>query len=110
MNDDQIKAVAIYATFPDVATAKTIGRDLVTAGIAACVNILPSMQSIYRWNGHLEEAEEVVAIMKTQYDRVEKLITEIERSHPYDTPAIVVLPIAQGSRPYLDWIIAETGG
>jgi uncharacterized protein involved in tolerance to divalent cations len=48
--------------------------------------------------------------MKTQHARVENLITEIERNHPYDTPAIVVLPIAQGSRPYLDWIIAETGG
>lgn len=110
MNDDQMKAVAIYATFPDAATARAIGRDLVTDGVAACVNIWPSMRSIYRWNGQVEEADEVVVIMKTQQARVEQLFAEIEQRHPYDTPAIVVLPIAQGSKAYLDWIIAETGG
>jgi len=110
MNDDQAKTVAIYATFPDNATATAIGRDLVTAGIVACVNISPTMQSIYRWNGQLEEAEEVVAIMKTQQGRVGQLTAEIERRHPYDTPAIVVLPIVEGSLRYLDWILAETGG
>jgi len=109
MNEDQERAVAIYTTFPDIAFAKAVGRDLVAAGDAACANILPKMHSIYRWNGQVEEADEVVLILKTQRNRVDHLIAEIERRHPYETPAIVVLPIADGSQRYLDWIVAETG-
>ena len=108
MSDDNNAAVAIYATFPDMETAEAIGRELVSARLVACANLLPEMKSIYRWDGALEEATEVVAILKTQPDRAERVIAEIERLHPYDTPAIVVLPIAKGSRRYLDWILAET--
>ena len=108
MNDHTPAAVAIYATFPDMTTAESIGRGLVEAGLIACANLLPEMRSIYRWGGAIEEAAEVVGILKTRPDRVEAVIDEIERRHPYDTPAIVVLPIAKGARRYLDWITAET--
>lgn len=102
------ETVAIYATFPDIETAEAIGRALVSNGLVACANLLPGMRSIYRWEGAIEESVEVVGILKTQSNRVGDVIAEVERLHPYDTPAIVVLPIAEGSRRYLDWIRAET--
>ena len=108
MSIDKTEAVAIYATFPDMETAEAIGRELVSGHLIACANLLPQMRSIYRWEGKLEEAAEVAAILKTRPDRVDAVIAEIERLHPYDTPAIVVLPIAEGSRRYLDWILSET--
>ena len=89
--------------------AESIGGELVEAGLAACVNILPGMRSIYRWQGKIENDDEVVAIFKSQASRADELIAAIEVRHPYDTPAIVVLPITKGSASYLNWIVAETG-
>ena len=89
--------------------AESIGGELVEAGLAACVNILPGMRSIYRWQGKIENDDEVVAIFKSQASRADELIAAIEDRHPYDTPAIVVLPITKGSASYLNWIVAETG-
>lgn len=103
------EAVAVYSTYPDIETAEAIGGDLVERGLAACVNILPQMRSIYRWQGAIEEDEEVVAIVKTQRSRVAEVVAAIEARHPYDTPAIVVFAIVAGSAPYLDWIASETG-
>ncbi len=102
------ETVAIYVTFPDIETAETIGDALVESGLVACANLLPGMRSIYRWEGRIERADEIVGILKTQASRVDDVIAEVERRHPYDTPAIVVLPITKGSLPYLDWIRAET--
>lgn len=110
MNSEADAAIALYATFPDFATAETIGRTVVENGLAACVNLIPGMRSIYRWQGAIENAEEVVAIFKSRAGRTEALIAALEAAHPYDTPAIVVLPIEGGSGRYLDWIRAETGG
>ncbi len=101
--------IAVYSTFPDLAMAESIGGELVEAGLAACVNILPGMRSIYRWQGKIENDDEVVAIFKSQASRADELIAAIEVRHPYDTPAIVVLPITKGSASYLNWIVAETG-
>lgn len=100
--------VAVYVTFPDIATAEAIGRETVTAGLAACANLIPGMRSIYRWRGAIEEGDEIVGILKTRADLVDPLISAIEAVHPYETPAIVVLPIENGSEAYLDWINAET--
>jgi periplasmic divalent cation tolerance protein len=108
MSAEPDAAIAVYATFPDFATAEATGRRVVEKGLAACVNLLPSMRSIYRWQGAIEEADEVVAIFKSRAGRAEVLIAALEEAHPYDTPAIVVLPIEKGSRRYLDWILAET--
>jgi periplasmic divalent cation tolerance protein len=100
--------IAVYATFPDIATAEEICRDMVEAGLAACVNILPGMRSIYRWQDKIEEVDEVVAIMKTRRDLTSELVAGIESMHPYDTPAIVALQIVEGSDRYLNWIVSET--
>ncbi|MCW5696905.1 MAG: divalent-cation tolerance protein CutA [Bauldia sp.] len=108
--DDENEPVAIYVTFPDMATAEAIGGAVVEEGLAACINILPQMRSIYRWKGAISRDDEVVGIMKTRRARVEAIVAAIEARHPYETPAIVVLPIVGGSRGYLDWIVAETSG
>ena len=98
----------LYTTFPDPDTAERVGEALVERGLAACVNILPGMRSIYRWQGRIERAGEVVMIVKTGAERTAEAIAAIEAAHPYDTPAIMVLDVAGGSRRYLDWVSAES--
>jgi periplasmic divalent cation tolerance protein len=100
--------VLIYATYLDPDSAEQAGRALVDAGLAACVNILPGMTSIYRWDGAIERGSECVMIIKTRGNLAEAAIANAKSRHPYTTPAFVVLPIAGGSPAYLDWIIAST--
>ncbi len=102
--------VLIYSTFPDLGTAKRAAAGLVEHRLAACVNILPEMVSIYRWEGEIEEDTEVVLIAKTRRALVEPATAEISGSHPYDLPAILALPIEGGSVPFCDWIMAESVG
>ncbi len=108
MAKDEEAAVSVYATFPDLGSAEAIAESLVGGGLAACANLIPGMQSIYRWQGRIERAHEVAAFIKTTAARVDEVIAAIEEKHPYDTPAIVVLLIGRGSRRYLDWIAAAT--
>lgn len=102
--------VFVYATFPTLAAAEDIGGGLVDEGLAACVNLLPGMISIYRWEGVRHVDSEVAAIIKTRKGRVEQVIAAIRARHGYDNPAIVVIPLGGGSKPFLDWIVAETAG
>ncbi len=94
----------VYMTAGSLAEARTIGRELVESGLAACVNILPGMQSIYRWEGKIEEATEVVVIAKTTAPRVPALTAKVKSLHSYDCPCIVSLKVDGGYQPYLDWI------
>jgi periplasmic divalent cation tolerance protein len=102
------KAVLIYATYPDPETAEAGGRALVEAGLAACVNILPGMVSVYRWEGAVERSEECVMIIKTRAVLADAAIAAAKGRHPYTTPAFVILPVEGGSADYLDWIVAST--
>ncbi|MGV8841221.1 MAG: divalent-cation tolerance protein CutA [Bauldia sp.] len=101
-------AVSVYVTFPDAATAESVGAAIVAAGLAACVNIVPGVRSIYRWKGVVERAEETVAFFKTRADLADRLTAAVAVRHAYETPAILVLPIIGGDARYLDWITAET--
>ena len=101
--------VVIYATFPDLAVAKNAARHLVEARLAACVNIITAMTAVYRWQGAIEEAVEVVVIAKTRRSLAAAVTNAICANHPYDTPAVVVLEIVGGSQRYLDWVRVETG-
>jgi len=107
---DKEEPVFVYTTWPNAERAEAAGRTLVEGELAACVNILPGMRSVYRWKGAIEVADEAVMIVKTLRSRVEALTIEIVERHPYDTPAIVVLPTAGGYAAYLDWIVAESSG
>jgi periplasmic divalent cation tolerance protein len=106
--DPNDKAVLIYATYPDPETAEAGGRALVETGLAACVNILPGMVSIYRWKGAVERSGECVMIIKTRAVLADAVIAAAKVRHPYTTPAFVILPVEGGSADYLDWIVAST--
>lgn len=108
--DADDKPVLIYATYPDADTAEAGGRALVEAGLAACVNILPGMVSIYCWEGAVERAQECVMIIKTRRGLAQPVIAAAQGRHPYTTPAFVVVPVEGGLAAYLDWITASTTG
>jgi periplasmic divalent cation tolerance protein len=108
--DTNDKPVLIYATYPDRETAESGGRALVEARLAACVNILPGMISIYRWEGAIELGAECVVIIKTRARLADAAIDAARSRHPYTTPAFVVLPVEGGWSPYLDWIVDSTAG
>ena len=96
--------VSVYATFANADEARIIARKVVDEGLAACANILGPCQSIYRWEGKMEEAEEVAAIFKTAEDQAEALIARIAELHSYAVPAITAWPIVAAHAPYAEWI------
>ncbi len=97
-------AMVIFCTCRDAEEARRIARDLVESRLAACVNILPPMESIYRWRGEIEAAQEVLLLIKTMRERFPALQQRIIHLHSYDTPEIIALPIADGLEKYLAWI------
>ena len=97
----------IYMTAGNWDEAKKIGKELVSSGLAACVNILDNMKSFYKWDGEIQEDTEVVMIAKTTEDRIPELIEKVKSMHSYDCPCIVRLPVIGGHQPYLDWIAEE---
>lgn len=100
----------VYTTYPSLVEAEEAGRALVEAGLAACVNILPGMVSIFRWKGQVERASEVAMIIKTRPVLREQVARKVRETHPYETPAIVFLPTEGGDRDYVGWIFEETAG
>ncbi len=104
------RPVLVYTTYPSLVEAEQTGRLLAEKGLAACVNILPGMRSIYRWQGAIEQADEVVMIVKTREAQSSAVADEVKRNHPYDTPAILFLPVEGGDARYLDWIVSESNG
>jgi periplasmic divalent cation tolerance protein len=100
--------VLVLTTLPSDADAETLARTLIGERLVACVNILPPMQSIYRWEGAVEQAEERQLIMKTAADRVEALKKRLMTLHPYEVPELLVLPVADGGADYLGWIKHST--
>lgn len=99
-------AVMVYTTFPDETAAHGLGRSLVEQQLAGCVNILPGMVSFYVWKGTIEQSNECVLIAKTTVERAQDCMRAIMTHHPYETPAVLVLPVVAGATGYLDWIKA----
>jgi periplasmic divalent cation tolerance protein len=98
----------VYVTAPSLAEAESLARLAVTRRLAACANILPGMRSLYWWRGKLEQADEVVLLLKTTEVLAGELTRVLAEAHSYDCPCVVVLPIEGGHRDFLDWIVAET--
>ena len=99
-----MSVVSVYAVFTDAAEAERIGRLVIEERLAACINILAPCRSIYRWQGKIEEKEEVPAILKTESGNADALIERIAALHSYDVPCITVTPIGRLLRSYADWI------
>ena len=97
----------IYMTAGDKAEAKKIASELVASKLAACVNILGNMNSVYMWQGEIQEDSEVVLIAKTTRACVPQLVEKVKLLHSYDCPCIVSLPVLDGHQPFLDWIEAQ---
>ena len=104
-----MSVISVYAVFANAEEASTIGRQMVEERLAACVNILPGVRSIYRWQGAIESADEVAAIFKTTDDQANTLITRIAGLHSYDLPCIATWPIDKILAPYADWVEDSTG-
>ena len=103
------EAVVVLITFPMDADVRRFASTLVGEGCAACVNILPDVESVYRWQGRVEHARERQLLVKTQRARVDRLRRRVDDLHPYDTPEFVVLPVVDGDPGYLEWIAEATG-
>jgi periplasmic divalent cation tolerance protein len=102
------RAVFVYTTWPSAVEAEEAGRALVERRLAACVNILPGMVSVYRWEGKTERGEETVMIVKTRASLARAVEAAVKELHAYTTPAILVLPLQRVEKTYLAWLIAET--
>lgn len=102
------RMLLVYTTFPDAPTALSVGEALVRARLAACVNVLPGMRSVYAWKGSVERGEEVVAIVKSRTGLADALGAALRQRHPYETPIILHLPVTGADPETAAWILAET--
>ncbi len=103
-----MKFVLIYVTISSEAEAKEIARALLEARLIASANIIRDAHSLYWWKGEIEEAGECVLIAKTREELAAAAVRRAEELHSYECPGILVLPVASGSRNYLEWIADET--
>lgn len=102
-------ALVILCTCPDEATARGIATALLAAELAACVNCVAGIRSMYRWEGQIRDEAEVLLVIKTSAARYGALEALIRASHPYDLPEIIGLPVVAGAADYLKWIGQATG-
>ena len=98
------KFAIVLVTAPDLKTARALARAALSAKLIACANLVPKIESHYRWRGKVESGTEVLLVLKTQKSRLAALEKLILARHPYDTPEFLVLPLGAGSRKYLGWL------
>ena len=105
-----MQCLLVLTTLPDRESAQKLAGLLVERRLAACVNILASCGSVYRWNGETQHDEEQPLLIKTSADRYTELEATIRANHPYELPEIIAVPISQGLPAYLQWVESETRG
>lgn len=98
----------VYCTCPDTDTANTLAAGLVGVRLAACVNVLPQIRSIYRWQGKVQNDAEVLLLIKTTAAALGGLQEWILHNHPYDVPEVIAVPVTEGAPEYLNWVAQET--
>lgn len=107
MSSETPELRTVFVTAPDAEVARSLARALVAERLAACVNVVPGVCSIYRWEGEVQEDDEVLLVIKTREDRLAALSARVTDLHPYDLPEVLALPVVGGSAGYLDWVSAE---
>jgi periplasmic divalent cation tolerance protein len=103
-----MQLLVVLSTFPDGAAARAAAETLVGEQLAACVNILPGVESVYRWQGKVETGAEVLAVIKTTAERYPQMEKRLQELHPYDVPEILALPAAAVAESYLAWVTENT--
>lgn len=103
-----MEALLIFTNVPNQDCAQRMARTLVENGLAACVNILAPCHSVYRWQGVLENADEIPLLIKTSLARYAAVEEAIRQQHPYTLPEIIALPVTQGLPAYLRWVIESS--
>jgi periplasmic divalent cation tolerance protein len=98
------RALLAISTFSDAETARSIANQLVTERFAACANIVPAIESIYRWNEKVETAAEIMVLFKVSEDRFRAFEEKLLSLHPYDVPEVICLKVDQGAPEYLRWV------
>jgi periplasmic divalent cation tolerance protein len=98
----------VMTNLPNAQAAEAIASTLVKSRLAACVNLLPAVQSVYRWQGKVERATEVTLLIKTTQRHYAALEAAIRAAHPYELPELIALPVTTGLPSYLQWVITET--
>lgn len=100
--------IIVFCTTNDFQNAKQIAKQIVNEKLCACVNILPSVSSVYSWENNVQEDDEILMIIKTKKTLFDTLCSRIKELHPYEVPEIISTEIIQGSKSYLDWISNNT--
>ena len=100
--------VQVLTALPDRETAISLAREVMEARLAACVQIVDPITSLYRWEGALQEEGEALCVLKTPEDRLDALVEGVRARHPYDTPEITSIPCSFTDHRYLEWAVAET--
>lgn len=107
-SDDNDTVLVVYITCPDADCAQAIASELVTRHAAACVSVLPGVQSTYRWQGRIETATESLLMVKTRAARLDAVRACVNALHPDEVPELIALQVSAGAPAYLDWVVAET--
>ena len=97
-----------FCACPDAASAQRIAEALVEERLAACVSMVPGLRSVYRWQGAIERADEVLLLVKTTREQVESLTARVAQLHPYELPELLSVEVAGGAAAYLHWVDAQT--
>jgi periplasmic divalent cation tolerance protein len=103
----EIRALVVLSTFPDAEQAARVARTLVDERLAACVNLIATVRSIYRWQGAVQDDAEALAVIKTTADRYPALAARLAELHPYEVPEIIAVPLAGGHTSYLAWLAGQ---
>ncbi len=98
-----------FSTFPDPETARRIARQLIAENFAACANMIPAIESIYRWQGKIEQGNETLVLFKTTAARSAAFQEKLKSLHPYDVPEIIFIPLTDGLPEYLRWVVDNSG-
>ena len=107
MPEEASDAIVVFMTAANFEEASRIAELLIDKNLAACVQILPEMQSVYRWKGEIEKQSEILILAKTVRSKFSELETQVRAVHSYETPEIVATPLTTGSKPYLEWLSAN---
>ena len=102
------EALVVLCTCPNSEVAHTLAQTVVNEQLAACVNVMPGVRSVYRWEGAICDDEEVLLIIKTTTDRLDALQQRVVELHPYDCPEVIALTVSGGSPDYLRWVTDQT--